>query len=94
MSSFKYQNSIRKKRDEYLLGILGQFQQSDENQTVYNCYDYLKIVANLTIDSFAETLTEEEKKLFQYKVIQWLLPIESFQTFSIFLSNNEINLNQ
>lgn len=36
MGSIKYQKSIRQNRDEYLLGIVFQFQQSDENQTLFN----------------------------------------------------------
>jgi|688.fasta_scaffold918785_3 hypothetical protein len=94
MHKIKIQKSIRKKRDEFLHGIVDQFQQSDENKTLFNCYDYVKIISNLRISSFTETLTEEEKELFQSNIIKWLSPIESFQTFSIFLSNNEINLNQ
>lgn len=56
------QKSIRKKRDEYLLGIVGQFQESDENKTLFDCYDYVKIIAETTIDDFTTNLTKDEQR--------------------------------
>ncbi|WP_298766122.1 hypothetical protein [uncultured Polaribacter sp.] len=94
MSSIKYQNSIRKKRDEFLIGIVNQFIQSDENQTIFDCYDYAKIIAETTIQSFIDNLTEEERTLVVINTKAWFLPIESIRTFVVFLSNNEITLNQ
>ena len=94
MNELKLQKSIRQKTDEYLLGIVCQFQQSDEIQSVFNCYDYIKIIANLTKEDFMKTLTVAENKVFKSNQSFWLSPIESLQTFTIFLTNNEINLNQ
>lgn len=88
------QKSIRKKRNEFLLGIINQFIQSDENQTVFDCYDYVKIVTETTIESFMNNLTAEERKLVKINIKAWFLPIESIRTFVVFLSNNEITLNQ
>lgn len=94
MSSIKYQISIRKKRDEFLLGIVSQFMQSDEKQTVFDCYDYVKIITETTIESFINNLTTEERALVEINTKAWFLPIESIRTFVVFLSNNEITLNQ
>jgi len=88
------QKSIRKKRDEFLLGIVGQFQESDENKTLFDCYDYVKIITETTIDDFTTSLSEDEQKVVERNVKAWFLPIESIRTFAVFLSNNEINLNQ
>ncbi len=94
MNSIKYQNSIRKKRDEFLLGIVSQFMQSDEKQTVFDCYNYVKTVAETIVESFMNNLTAEERTLVEINTKVWFLPIESIKTFVVFLSNNEINLNQ
>jgi len=88
------QKSIRQKRNEFLLGIINQFIQSEENQTVFDCYDYVKIVTETTIESFMNNLTAEERKLVKINIKAWFLPIESIRTFVVFLSNNEITLNQ
>ena len=88
------QKSIRKKRDEFLLSIVNQFMQSDENQTIFDCYDYVKIITETTIESFMNNLSEEERTLVEINTKAWFLPIESIRTFVVFLSNNEITLNQ
>lgn len=41
-----------------------------------------------------KTLTIDENEVFKSNLSFWLSPIESLQTFTIFLTNNEINLNQ
>jgi flagellar motor component MotA len=86
------QKSIRKKRDEFLLGIEGQFQESEENKTLFVCYDYVKIVTETTMDSFIENLTQNEMDLVERNTKTWFLPIESIRTFAVFLSNNQITI--
>jgi hypothetical protein len=88
------QKSIRKKRDEFLLGLVGQFQVSDEDQTLFDCYDYVKIVTETTMHSFISNLTQNEKNLLEKDTKAWFIPIESIRTFAVFLSNNQINLKQ
>lgn len=94
MNERKLQKSIREKRDNFLLGIVSQFQQSDENQTLFDCYDYVKIITETTMDSFMAILTKEEQEIIEKNTKAWFLPIESIRTFAVFLSNNEIKLNQ
>ncbi|MGG7037133.1 MAG: hypothetical protein ACI7YS_18370 [Flavobacterium sp.] len=86
------QKELRKKRNEFLLGIINQFQQSDEPKTIFDCYDYVKTITNLQIDDFLKTLSGEEKKMIESKFDLWFLPLETIRTFSVFLSNNGIKL--
>ncbi len=87
------QKELRKKRNEFLLGIVNQFQQSDEPKSIFDCYDYVKTITNLQIDDFIKTLSVEEKQMIENKFDLWFLPLETVRTFSVFLSNNNINLN-
>ena len=87
------QNLIIKKRNEFLLGIVSQFMQSDEKQTIFDCYDYVKIVTEMTIESFLNNLTPEERTLVEINTKAWFIPTESIRTFAVFLSNNKIILN-
>lgn len=86
------QQKLRKKRNEFLLGIINQFQQSEEPKTIFDCYDYVKTITNLQIDDFLNTLSEEEKQLIENRFDLWFLPLETIRTFSVFLSNNNINI--
>jgi hypothetical protein len=88
----KTHNSIRKKRNEFLLDIVSQFKQSGEKQTIFDCYDYVKIITDTTIESFMNILTEEERTLVEINTKAWFIPTESIRTFAVFLSNNEISL--
>jgi hypothetical protein len=87
------QKVLRKKRNEFLLGIINQFQQSDEPKTIFDCYDYVKTITNLQIDDFLNKLSNEEKQMIESKFDLWFLPLETIKTFSVFLTNNNINLN-
>ena len=87
------QKELRKKRNEFLLGIVNQFQQSDEPKTIFDCYDYVKTITNLKMDDFIKTLTTKERQMVESKFDLWFLPLETIRTFSVFLSNNNINLN-
>lgn len=87
------QKELRKKRNEFLLGIINQFQQSDEPKTIFDCYDYVKTITNLQIDDFLKKLSLDEKQMIENKFELWFLPLETIRTFSVFLSNNNINLN-
>lgn len=87
------QKELRRKRNEFLLGIVNQFQQSDEPKSIFDCYDYVKTITNLQIDDFIKTLSVEEKQMIENKFDLWFLPLETVRTFSVFLSNNNINLN-
>jgi len=83
--------SIRKKRNEYLLSIIEQFKESDENKSVFDCYDYVKTIVELTYEDFLINLTDEEKNLVEGNINKWFLPIETIRTFNVFLSSNQIN---
>jgi hypothetical protein len=67
------QKSIRHKRNVFLLGIIAQFQQSDENKSLFDCYDYVKIVTETTIDSFLNNLTNEERIIIENKLNNWFI---------------------
>lgn len=56
MNNLKIQKTIGKKRDEFLLGLVGQFQLSDEKKNIFDCYDYVKIVTETTIDDYMNYL--------------------------------------
>jgi len=87
------QKELRIKRNEFLLGIINQFQQSDEPKSIFDCYDYVKTITNLQIDDFIKTLSLEEKQMIENNFDLWFLPLETVRTFSFFLLNNSINLN-
>lgn len=86
------QKELRKKRNEFLLGIINQFQQSDEPKTIFDCYDYVKTITNLKMDNFIKTLSTEERQMVENKFDLWFIPLETIRTFSLFLTNNNINL--
>jgi hypothetical protein len=91
---WEIQQELRRRRNQFLLGIVNKFELSGENQTLFNCYDYVKIFTKMTMDSFIDSLTENQRDLLITNVKVWFLPIESISTFNVFLSNNEINLKQ
>lgn len=45
------------------------------------------------MDDFIKTLTTKERQMVESKFDLWFLPLETIRTFSVFLSNNNINLN-
>jgi hypothetical protein len=87
------QSKLRQKRNEYLLGIVGQFQASDEPKNLFTCYDYVKFVLYMTLDEFSKSLTSEERHIIDARPDVWWIPIESIGTFDVFLKNNGISFN-
>jgi hypothetical protein len=86
------QKELKRKRTEYLLSFVDEFKQSDEPKTVYDCYDYVKTSAYQSIETFIETLTAEESKIFEKRIDIWLTAVESITTFQMFLNNYNIKL--
>ena len=87
------QKELRKKRNEFLLGIIVQYQQSEEPKSIFDCYDYVKTIANLQIDDFLEVLSDEEKQIIEKRFELWFIPLETIRTFSMYLKINNININ-
>lgn len=92
MISKKLQREIRTKRNAYLFGLIEEFKSSEEEQTIFNCYDYVKTAVNLNKENFYDTLSTEIKDIITKNFDIWFIPIESQSTFKIFLDTNNINI--
>jgi len=93
MTTKEIHKEIKTKRDQYLLGIISQFKESDEEKNIFNCYDYVKLIINLSKDTFLNSLSKEVREIVIEKYHIWFIPIESQSTFAIFMQSNNINLN-
>lgn len=94
MNTHKLEESIKQKRDDYFLGIINQFQQSDEKQTLHNCYNYVKSISNQSSVGLTSSFTEDEMEIFLPAKTNFLLSLYSLETFAIYLKNKEIHLTQ
>lgn len=79
-------------RDEYLIGIIMQFEVSGKNQTIDNCYNYVIEVKNETIYDFINNLNSGNREIILSDITSWFNPINSINEFEIFLKNNEITI--
>ncbi|KAF2512824.1 hypothetical protein EYY60_06870 [Flavobacterium zhairuonense] len=87
------QQKIKEKRNTFLLSLIQEFKESDEIQNLFNCYEYVKFNCVLHKENFYNTLTHEMKELISNKENIWFIPIESKETFLLFLKNNDISIN-
>jgi len=84
---------LKRKRNEYLLRIVDEFKATDNVQNIYYCYEYVKEYYYTSHNSLINNLNNEELELFNKNSNVWLIPIETMNTFGIFLNNNEIYFN-
>lgn len=88
------QKELRKKRTEYVLGLINQYKESGEVQGLFNCYDYVKIMNEFSLIDFKAQLKTDEKALLEKREDIWFSCFESLNTFKIFLDNNEISFKE
>jgi hypothetical protein len=88
------QKSLKRKRTEYVVGLINQFKQSEEEQSASNCYHYVKIEHESSgLSIFQKSLPEDERRILSENQHVWFTCFESFSTFQIFLQNQEITFN-
>ena len=85
----KLHKSIKSKREDFLKSIIDQFSESDEDKTILNCFVYVGIEVNLSLDVFLESLTGEEKEKVQNNINGWFPQTTCLDVFNAFVANIE-----
>lgn len=85
---------IKKIRDEFIIGIINEFKETDRSKTYDECYKYVKELSILHINDFINTLNEAEKTFIKDNNYKILSPLKDINTFVMFLNNKSISFNQ
>jgi hypothetical protein len=85
---------IKKRRDEFIIGMIDEFKSTDNSQTNKECYNYVKKLCELHITDFKNTLNEIEKTFIEDNNYIILSPLRDINTFVMFLNNKSKSFNQ
>ena len=88
--NFKNREKFVQKIDEYILGIIEQYNCSTKERTLYECYKYVCKIQKRTIDDFIKSLNPEEKEVFVNNQNHWLGSLNSVAAFNTFINNNNV----
>jgi hypothetical protein len=86
------QTRIRRKIAEYFVGIADEFKRTSYPKTARNCFGYLNMVYAANMNEVTKEFEKDELKEFGKNPSGYLRFLDSFRTFGVWLSNNEIKL--
>lgn len=75
----------RQSRDVYLCDIINQFRDSGQEQTITNCYNYIRREMELSKDGFIQELLQNYRNLIENRLFD---STNDIRRFSVYLTNN------